>query len=250
MEAFQYQKEKKKESEEKIINALAGEERRFSELQKMTGLSKPVLNNHLHRMQKEEMVKKIRRKDKRPRYKLIAGRVEHGHVKRILFSVLSTQVFNDVFEATGKQEWTDKEFINRFSEKVGLLELVALYIGLSIGKNDPAEGGKWIEEAFGTLIQKYAWRRCFSRQIMRGEYDLKKPVHLKGSVNIEVKGKLITLPGAYVPNVTEEILRNMPEISEDRLECFRRSLEEAYPEEMKKLNNILSLVEIKKEVTK
>ena len=85
---------------------------------------------------------------------------------------------------------------------------------------------------------------------MGGEYDLKKPVHLKGSVNIEVKGSLITLPGAYVPNVTEEILRNMPEISEDRLKQFWKSLEDAYPEDMKKLDRILSLIEIKKEVTK
>jgi DNA-binding Lrp family transcriptional regulator len=250
MEAFRYQREKKRESEEKIINALAGEERRFTELQKMTGLSKPVLNNHLRRMQKETMVKKIKRKNGRPCYKLIAGRVEHGYVKRILFSVLSTQVFNDVFEATGTGKLSDKEFIQKFSQKVGLLESFVLFIGLAVSKDDPAEGGKWIEDAFGTLIQKYAWRRCFSRQILGGEYDLKKSVHLKGSVNIEVKGRLVTLPGAYIPNVTEEILRNMPEISKDRLECFKRSLEEAYPEEMKKLNNILSLIEIKKEVTK
>ena len=124
----------------------------------------------------------------------------------------------------------------------------ARYLGLTIGKNDPAEGGKWIEEGFGTLIQKYAWRRCFSRQIMGGEYDLVKPVQLKGSVNLELKGELITLPGAYVPGVTEEILRNMPEIDKGRLETFKRSLEEVYPEEMKKLNELLSL--IKMEVNK
>lgn len=244
METFQYQKEKSKESEEKIINALGGEERRFSELLKLTGLSKPVLNNHLCRMQSEGKVKKIMQKKRRPRYKLIAGALEHGHIKRILFSVLSTQIFNDVFEATGNREWTDKEFIHRFSEKVGLLELTVLYIGLSIGRKDPVEGGRWIEEAFGTLIQKYAWRRCFFRQIMRGEYELKHPVLLEEPVTLEFKDKLVRLPEAFVPKVTEKILREMPEVPEDKLERFKLSLEEAYPEDMKKLNQILDLIGI------
>ena len=244
-ETFRFQKEKKRKSEEKIINALAGQERRFEQLLKTTGLSRPVLNQHLQRMQKEGKLKKGE-----GGYVLLTGGLECGYIKRGVFSVLSTQLFNDLFEATGTGKLSDKEFIQKFNQKVGLLQSFVLYIGLSVGKNDPAEGGKWIEDAYGTLIQKYAWRRCFSRQIMGGEYDLKNPVHLKGSVNIEVKGRLITLPGAYVPNVTEEILRNMPEIPKDRLECFKRSLEEAYPEEMKKLNNILSLIEVQKEVTK
>ena len=101
---------------------------------------------------------------------------------------------------TGK--WTDEEFIHRFNEKVGLLELTVLYIGLSIGRKNPEEGGRWIEEAFGTLIQKYAWRRCFFRQIMGGEYELKSPVLLEEPVSLEFKGELVSLPGAFVPGVT------------------------------------------------
>ncbi|MHA2408069.1 MAG: helix-turn-helix domain-containing protein [Candidatus Ranarchaeia archaeon] len=244
METFRYQKKKRKESEEKIINALGGEERRFNELLKMTGLSKPVLNNHLHRMQKEGKVKKIKQEKRRSRYKLIAGTVEHGHVKRILFSVLSTQIFNDVFEATGNRSWADKEFIHRFSEKVGLLELAVLYIGLSLGREDPVEGGRWIEEAFGTLIQKYAWRRCFFRQILKGEYELKHPVLLKEPVTLELQDKLVRLPEAFGPKVTEKFLRELPEVSEEKLEQFKISLEKAYPDDMKKLNHILDLIRI------
>ena len=158
--------------------------------------------------------------------------------------MLSTQVFNDVFEAAGTKELTAKEVITRFSEKVGLLELVVLYVGLSIGQRDPAEGGRWIEEAFGTLIQKYAWRRCFFRQIMDGEYKLTHPVLLDDPVTLEVKDKLVRLPEAFVPRVTEKILRAMPELPENGMEEFRRSLEEAYPEDMKKLNDILALIKI------
>jgi DNA-binding transcriptional ArsR family regulator len=241
---FQYQEEKKMESEEKIINALGGEERRFTELLRKTGLSKPVLNNHLRRMEKEGKVKKVKQKKIRPRYKLVAGALEYGYIKRILFSVLSTQVFNDVFEATGTGKWTDEEFIHRFNEKVGLLELTVLYIGLSIGRKNPEEGGRWIEEAFGTLIQKYAWRRCFFRQIMGGEYELKSPVLLEEPVSLEFKGELVSLPGAFVPGVTAKILRRMPEDSDDKLKAFRLSLEEAYPEDMKKLDDMLALIGI------
>lgn len=250
METFQYQKKKRRENEKKIINALGGEERRFLELLKMTDLSKPVLNNHLHRMQKEGKVKRIKQKKKRPTYKLVAGALEHGYIKRILFSVLSTQLFNDVFEATGTREWTDKEFIHRFNEKVGLLELAVLYIGLSIGRKDPEEGGRWIEEAFGTLIQKYAWRRCFFRQIMGGKYELKRPVLLEEPVTVEFKDKLVRLPEAFVPKVTAKILLELPEVSRDKMERFRLSLEESYPEDMKKLNHVLDLIEISREVTK
>lgn len=250
METFQYQKEKSKESEEKIINALSGGERRFTELLKMTGLSKPVLNNHLHRMIKEGLVKRIQQKKGRDRYKLIAGALEHGYIKRILFSVLSTQIFNDVFEATEKGKWTDKEFIRKFSEKVGLLELVTLYVGLSMGRQDPSEGGKWIEEAFGTLIQKYAWRRCFFRQINGGEYELKNPVLLEDPVTVEFKDNLVRLPEAFVPAVTEKILREMPETQEHKLAAFKKALEETFPKEMKKLTELLSLIGLSMEVTK
>lgn len=250
METFQYQKEKSKESEEKIINALSSGERRFTELLKMTDLSKPVLNNHLHRMQKKGMVKKVKQAKGRDRYKLIAGALEHGYVKRILFSLLSTQIFNDVFEATGESKWTNKEFIEKFTKKVGLLELIVLYLGLSIGRKDPAEGGKWIEDAFGTLIQKYAWRRCFFRQIEGGEYELKHPVFLEEPVTVEFKDNLIRLPEAFVPDVTEKILRQIPETPEEKLSTFKIALVEAFPEEMKKLDELLTLIEFKLEVKK
>jgi DNA-binding transcriptional ArsR family regulator len=245
LESYYFQKEQKRLNEEKIVNCLAKEEVRFKDLLGCTGLSRPVLTQHLKRMENARKIKKGENG-----YVLMVGRLEHGYIRRTVFSVLSTQLFNGLFEATASGKLSDKEFIQKFNEKVGLLESFILYLGLTMRKQDPAEGGKWIEEGFGTLIQKYAWRRCFSRQIMGGEYDLIKPVRLKGSVNLEVKGELITLPGAYVPGVTEEILRNMPEISKDRLECFKRSLEDAYPEEMKKLNELLSLIGLNMEVTK
>jgi len=248
LEGFEYQRKKKHESEEKIINALGREERRFTELLKLTGLSKPVLNNHLHRMQKQRKVKKIKRKGRRPHYKLVAGGLEHGHIRRILFSVLSTHVFHDVFEATGKSTWSDKEFIRRFTKKIGLLAVFVLYVGLSIGREDPEEGGKWIEETFGTLIQKYAWRRCFLRQILDGPYDLKPPVILQEPVSPEFSGELVKLPEAFVPGLTARILSKLPEVSQDKMKAFKHSLEEVYPKEMEKLNEILALIENGSEV--
>ena len=99
---------------------------------------------------------------------------------------------------------------------------------------------------FGTLIQKYAWRRCFFRQILKGEYDLKQPVLLEEPVTLEFKDKLIGLPSAFVPRVTEKILRELPEIPEEEFEKFKLSLEEAYPEDMKKLNQILDLIKVER----
>jgi hypothetical protein len=239
----EYHKKLKQSSEDKIINALAEKGATFTELLTLTGLSKPVLNGHLKRLQKEQ---KIEKED--GAYTLIAGNLKDGYVKRTLFSMLSTQIFNDLFEATGKGQLDDKDFIERFGKKVGLLESLTLYIGLIIGRQNPAEGGKWIEEGFGTLIQKYAWRRCLFRQIMGGEYDLLFDVHLQKSPKAEVKGSLISLPGAFVPKVTEEILRALPEVNENRLFEYKKALEQSFPEEMKQLNQTLSLIELKEAI--
>jgi len=152
-------------------------------------------------------------------------------------------VFNDVFEATGKRAWSDKEFVQRFTKKIGVLAIFVLYVGLSRGREDPEEGGKWIEEAFGTLIQKYAWRRCFFRQILEGEYDLKYPVLLREPVAPKFKDELVVLPEAFVSGLTAKILGALREIKQDRIEAFERALEEVYPEEMEKLNEILALIQ-------
>jgi len=248
MDTFQYQREKKRESEEKIIHALGGKELRFTELQKKTGLSKPVLSAHLKRMQKEGKIKRIKLRNRRPHYRLIAGALKHGHIRRTLFSVLSTQMFNDVFEATNSGAWSNEEFVRRLSKKIGALAIFVLHVGLSIGREDPEEGGKWIEEAFGTLIQKYAWRRCFFRQILGGPYDLKHPVVLQEPVTPEFSGELVKLPEAFVSGLTAKILSNLPEVSQNKMESFKRSLEEVYPEEMEKLNEILALFENGSEV--
>ena len=248
MDTFQYQREKKRESEEKIINALGGMKLRFTELLKKAGLSKPVLNAHLKRMQKEGKIRRIKQRKRRPQYELVAGAMKHGYIRRILFSVLSTQVFNDVFEATSSGAWSDEEFVERLSKKIGVVAIFVLYVGLSIGREDPEEGGKWIEEAFGTLIQKYAWRRCFLRQILEGPYDLNPPVMLQEPVSPEFSGELVKLPEAFVPGLTARILSNLPEVSQDKMEAFKHSLEEVYPKEMEKLNEILALVENGSEV--
>lgn len=79
---------------------------------------------------------------------------------------------------------------------------------------------------------------------MSGEYELKHPVLLDAPVTLEFKDKLVRLPEAFVPKVTEKILCEMPELPENKMDEFRRSLEEAYPEDMKKLNNILALIGI------
>jgi DNA-binding Lrp family transcriptional regulator len=241
---WEYQKKLKQMSEERIMNAIAENgTMTFTELLNKTDLSRPVLNKHLKRLIDEGKIEK-----ENGIYRLLSGGLEHGYIKRILFSMLSTRIFNDLFEATGKNELSDQDFTRKFIEKVGLVESLILYIGLSVGLQDPEEGGKWIEEGFGTLIQKYAWRRCFFRQIMGGEYELLFPVTLKKSPKVEVKGSLITLPGAFVPKVTEEILRSFPEVDENRLIGYKKALEETYPEDMKWLNQALSLIELK-EVT-
>ena len=48
----------------------------------------------------------------------------------------------------------------------------------------------------------------------------------------------------FAPGVSAKILLEMSEASDDKLKAFKLAIEQAYPENMKKLNHILSLIEI------
>jgi len=239
---FEYQREKRQESERRIVSALGGAERTFTDLQRMTGLSKSVLAEHLRRMEKYGMVRRfLPSKGKRHRYKLLAGATIHGHIQRTLFSYLSTQVFNDLFIALEDGSIPNKVFFESFSKKIGVVAMYTLLIGLERARDDPDESGKWFEEAFGDLIQKYSWRRCFYRQIFGGAYDLKHPVNLKEPVMPEVKDELIRLPEAFEPGLTGRLHHELPQIPAGRIRQFKTDLHEAYPEDTGTLDFALTL---------
>ena len=109
-------------------------------------------------------------------------------------------------------------------------------LGLSKAEHDPVEAGKWIEEAFGTLLQKYGWRVCLNRQIFGGPVRLKRPIASEQlavpEIVIEEKKIYVKLPSAIEPGLAAKVLKEIPPIPEYRLNALKDSLKKLYPKEV------------------
>jgi len=62
--AFQYQKYRKLESEQRIINALSSEDKTFSQLLEITKLSKPILSKRLKDLQRKGKIQREQKNGK------------------------------------------------------------------------------------------------------------------------------------------------------------------------------------------
>ena len=148
-------------TEEKIVEIVARSDyrgMRFGDIVYWAGkesISRPSVARYLKILVKKGTLKKD------GAYKLALEAVNSKHAQRSLFSVLAMHVFDDLFEKSGQGVLNNKEFVELFTKRVGVLALYSILEGFSkTSENDPEEGGKWIEEAFGTLIQKDGWRMC------------------------------------------------------------------------------------------
>ena len=225
----------------------------FTEIMRETGLSRKTVAYWLRILAGEGLIRKEGRKWK------LAGPIplDYGPVQRVVFSTLSTKIFNDLFEVAGRI--SHEEFLDEFTRKVGLLAVVAMLIGLEVSTEDfddkkviipkyAREGAEWIERAFATPFQKYAWRRCLFRQVYGGPYRLKEPVELDDPAMIEFTkegDKILVKPtAAYGPKTTEKILSNLPEVPQERLKGLWDALRRMYPREAKVFEEILELIGI------
>jgi DNA-binding HxlR family transcriptional regulator len=248
--AARYHTQRRQRNENKILTALSTGSQRFTALLNLTGLSRPVLSNHLKRLQREGKVTRRTSPDAWPRYHLTTHALQHPDVQRHLFTLLSTHIFNDVYDATQDGMWNDAKFIQHFGAKIGLLAQLTLYLGLQIGRNDPAEGAKWIHEAFANAIHRFAWRRCLSRQLLGGSPPLTQSVTLPASPLPMIRDDLVTLPDALTPETTEQILRHFPylQLTPERLARYRDALHTQFPDEMHRLDTIFQYLQLDQEV--
>lgn len=240
-----------RESEKTILQTLMSapnQQLRWSDLLQKTELSKRTLSLSLKDLQRKGSVKRFvdsHAKEYPPPvyYKLAIEALHMEHAQRSLFSVLSMYLFNEILEGASTGRLRDEEFTRLFTERIGALAMYTLLEGLSMAVKDPKEAGKWIEEAFGTLIQKNGWRICLNRQIFRKRIPLKRPITLKEpavpEITVEEGVIYVKLPSAIEPGLTMRVLKEMPQIREDRLRELKNSLKKLYPEETKILDNAL-----------
>jgi DNA-binding Lrp family transcriptional regulator len=205
------------------------------------GISKATVARHLNRMATKGIVKKD------GSYKLAMEAIHWKHAQRSLFSVLSMHLFDDIVEDASSGKLADKDFTRSFVNKVGVLAMYTMLVGFSMAKRNPEEAGRWIEEAFGTLIQKDGWRMCLNRQIFRGPVRLKRTIKLKQPVAPEIivgEGAIfVKLPSAIEPGLAAEVFKELPPIRKERLEELKDSLRSLYPSEVNLLEEALRLIE-------
>jgi hypothetical protein len=234
-------------TEEKIVEIVARSDyrgMRFGDIVYWAGkesISRPSVARYLKILVKKGTLKKD------GAYKLALEAVNSKHAQRSLFSVLAMHVFDDLFEKSGQGVLNNKEFVELFTKRVGVLALYSILEGFSkTSENDPEEGGKWIEEAFGTLIQKDGWRMCVSRQIYGKIVTLKSKIKLESPLRPEIEladGTIyVRPPSAIRQGLAGKVLKELPPIRTDRLNWLKADLKTLYPTEIELLDEALDLI--------
>jgi DNA-binding transcriptional ArsR family regulator len=203
-------------------------------------ISRATVARYLDRLTEKGLVKKD------GTYKLAMEAVNSKHAQRSLFSVLAMHLFDEVFDEAGEGKLSDEEFTRSFVSKVGVLALYTMLTGLSKAGKNPKEGGRWIEEAFGTLIQKDGWRSCLDRQLFKRVVVLKSPVELELPLRHEIELRdetiFVRLPSAIQRGSAGRVLKQLPPIPERRLDLLKGCLKKLYPKEFEVLDDAVGLI--------
>lgn len=232
--------------EEELVEIVASSDARglrftdIAELAKKAGISQATVARSLLVLKKKGLIKQD------GVYRLSMEAIQWKHAQRSLFSVLSMYIFNDVISAISQRRLEDEEFTKMFTGKIGALAMYVLLSGLSKARDNPENAGKWIEEAFGTLPQKYGWRVCVNRQIFGGPVKLKRPITLERlpvpEIVVENDVIYVKLPSTAEPGLTARVLKECPPIPSERLTSLQESLKKLFPEEVAVLDEALSQI--------
>jgi len=122
MEIFTYQKWKKRESEQRIINALNDGDKRFGNLLKLTDLSKPVLGERIKSLTKQgkiEVVPKI--ETRRFVYHLVYESLDDVEKGLVLLHGLCNYAVGCLEKFAKDSSISDKEYASMFMEGILIL---------------------------------------------------------------------------------------------------------------------------------
>lgn len=122
MSTFTYQKWKKQESEQRIINALSDGDKSYSELLNLTNLSKPILSERLKSLENKDKIECVPdKKTKRFLYHLKMERLDELEMSLVLLHKFSESVLNYLETLAKDPSISDEEYADRFLDIVYLL---------------------------------------------------------------------------------------------------------------------------------
>lgn len=168
---FTYQKWIKLESERSIINGLYEGDRSFSDLAKLTDLSKPVLSERLKELTKEGKIKIVPDiETKKFLYRLIHKNLDTVDEVQIKVHILSKIVVAYLTGFAKEPSISDKEYATRYGECVSILFNLRLLSFLAVPL-DLRE--QWLKNTLGSefvskLSQIYPKNRDILKYIAKG----------------------------------------------------------------------------------
>jgi len=119
---FTYQRWKKQQSEQRILDSLSDRDRSFSNLLKLTDLSKSVLSERLSSLTKQGKIELVpETKTKRFLYHLIDESLDDVEKSLVLFHVLSNYAVGFLEKFAKDSSLSDKEYASRLTEGVMIL---------------------------------------------------------------------------------------------------------------------------------
>lgn len=152
MNTFTYQNWKKRESEQRIINALSNGDKTYSELLNLTELSKPILGERLKSLEKQGKTRSVAEsKTKRFLYHLRNEKLDDFEKARILIYNLSMLILGFLEAFADDNTISDKEYSQKLLEGINVLLQNKMYEMIAAPLPEQEE---WIRNFIGPETAK------------------------------------------------------------------------------------------------
>jgi DNA-binding HxlR family transcriptional regulator len=163
MTPFTFQQWKRKESEQRILDALSTCDRSFGELLGLTQLSKPILSTRLKDLEKDTKVKTVPdTKTKRFLYHLEYGKLNDVEKAHVLVDSLSKVTLDYLEELADNTSISDKEYSDKLA--IGITALFNLKMNEMMMK-PPPEQKEWLKTVMGPEFAERMPRLLENRDI-------------------------------------------------------------------------------------
>ena len=141
---FEYQKLRKKTSEYKILLALQGEScKSFTEIMNSTGLSKPILSNHLKELTNRRLLRLIPDYNtRRFFYKLDIDRLDKERRIKLYLSKYTKKLVEQLVADSKSYSITDEEYITKLRKNFGSIVFYKLLM------MSEKERKSWLKDTF------------------------------------------------------------------------------------------------------
>lgn len=173
---FKWQKDRKAETNQKILHSLSRNPSTFTNLLASTELSKAILSKTLKEMLKQELLEKFVAVDGSVQYRLMGKAAQRALVYLRLAEFIASAIpfFDDLGEMATDPKINMERFLNELGDKIAASALYGLISTLTIQNTHEAE--VWLESTFAQPDHRKEWLYYLMK---RAAFEAKKEVIMK-----------------------------------------------------------------------